>query len=616
MGHNLKYNWRHVLRLTTLCYLCFLPLKAIANIPVDANLYIFTVDATISDASASGSYQLPIPNTNFQLYWEEVGSEASNNSTDAVQITSANYTLDFESPGIYRIAIDPLNVISGSNDFDRFLINDSGDKAKLLTIEQWGTTAWSSMESAFEGASAFTGSVATDAPNLANVTSMSFMFSDTPVFTEVLGMGEWDTTSINDMYSTFAFASVAIPDTSSWNTSSVTDMGYMFESALLANPDTRYWDTGSVEYMDNMFRDATLANPDTSSWNTSLVSTMDNMFRGATSANPDTSQWDTSSVTYMDHMFRDATSANPDTSKWDTASVLDMGHMFEFATSANPNTSAWSTASVKYMDFMFYGATSADPDTRAWDTSALVRADSMFKDATQFSGAIDHLDMSKLTSAIEMLDGIRLSIANYDALLESLNVQTVQTSVQFSAGKSTYCEAETARTALISNHEWDITDGGLDCTAPTPAELLAEALLAEAAYNILETDDVDLSSAEDEAADSESDGVNDDVTILASPSTDTDTEELPAFLGTYADNNGLADYADAGNDELSAYSDTDAGDDGVSELGEANPLASGSSGCSVNSLNPKSGVDPLMPIFVIVALSWLILCRRATLKPQ
>jgi hypothetical protein len=74
------------------------------------------------------------------------------------------------------------------------LVKDSGDKAKLFTIEQWGTTAWSTMESAFEGASALTGSIAKDAPNLANVTSMGFMFSDTPVFVGAVGMGEWDTT--------------------------------------------------------------------------------------------------------------------------------------------------------------------------------------------------------------------------------------------------------------------------------------------------------------------------------------------------------------------------------------------------------------------------------------
>ena len=605
MGHILNNNWRHLLQLTTLCCVVFLPLKAVASIPVDANLYIFTVDATISDTSDTGSYQLPIPNTNYQLYWEEVGSEASNNSANAVQIKSVNHTLEFGSPGIYRIAIDPISVISGSNDFDRFLVNNSGDKAKLLTIEQWGTTAWSSMESAFEGASAFTGSIATDAPDLANVTSMGFMFSDTPVFVEAIGMGEWDTTSVKDMYSAFAFASIAIPDTGNWNTSSVTDMGYMFESAPLANPETRYWDTGSVEYMDNMFRDATLANPDTSRWNISSVSTLDNMFRGATSANPDTRQWDTSSVAYMDSMFRDATSANPDTSKWNTTSVLDMGHMFEFATSANPDTSAWITSSVKYMDFMFHGATSADPDTRAWDTSALIKTDSMFKDATQFSGAIDHLDMSNVTSAVGMFDGIRLSIANYDALLEAFNVQTVQPSVQFSAGKSTYCKAETARTALTSNHEWDITDGGFNCTAPTPAELLAEALLEDAANNNLISDNNGVSGVGNGASDRDSDSVDNGVAIHAGLSTGTDSDGLPAFLGAYADNDGLSDYPNK-----------DTGNNGVSKLAEANPLASGSSGCSVNSINPRSGVDPLIPIFVMVALSWLTLCRRDRLKPH
>jgi len=32
------------------------------------------------------------------------------------------------------------------------MVNEEGDKSKLLTVEQWGTTAWSSMANAFDGA--------------------------------------------------------------------------------------------------------------------------------------------------------------------------------------------------------------------------------------------------------------------------------------------------------------------------------------------------------------------------------------------------------------------------------------------------------------------------------
>ncbi|MFT4726650.1 MAG: hypothetical protein ACI9UN_001145, partial [Granulosicoccus sp.] len=95
MGRYLKTTIRRVVRLTILLCVVCLPLKVFANIPVDANLYIFTVDTSIRDASAPGFYRLPIPNENYQLYWEKVGNEASINSAGAVHVTRANHTLDF-----------------------------------------------------------------------------------------------------------------------------------------------------------------------------------------------------------------------------------------------------------------------------------------------------------------------------------------------------------------------------------------------------------------------------------------------------------------------------------------------------------------------------------------
>lgn len=778
MGHILTIDMRFTLRITLLLCVVSLPLKALANIPVDASLYIFTVDATRVDSSASGFYQLPTPNDNFQMYWEKVGNEASINSSGAIHVTNANHTIDFGSSGTYRIAIDAVNVPTGSNDFDRFLINNAGDKAKFLTIEQWGITPWSSMESSFQGASAFIGMNATDTPNLTNVTSMKFMFSETQEFTLVQGMGEWNTSSVTDMYALFKRASLANPDVSKWDTSSVTDMGYLFDSAKLANPDTRNWDTSSVTHMDNMFHGATSANPDTSQWDTSSVTDMGHMFDSATLATPDTRGWNTDSVMYMDYMFRGAVSANPNTSQWNTSLVVDMSRMFSGATSVDPDTSEWDTSSVIDMGSMFESATSANPDTSGWDTSEVVKANSMFKNATQFSGTIVHLDMSNVTSAIEMFAGTRLSIADYDALLNKLNLQTIQSSVEFSAGDSTYCEAETARNNLITKQGWIITDGGLDCTAPILAEVLEDSSLANGLNTDLDTDNDGLSDIQEGSADSDGDGVpdfrdldsdndgvkdsiefelstvnNDDSTTSVSLPRDTDgdgiadyrdgdsdndglfdvTESYGQFVdldgdgqwddfidennngfsddlefnplhiadtdedglidqldldsdadglsdllengGVDADNNGVLDdlvdingdgiddghtafplvIPDTDRDGLSDYLDTDSDNDGVSDLnesggedvdgdgradnltppasityshvdvilnqldpvtGQADPVSSGSSGCSVDGASSRSVFDPLLPSFVIVALSWIFIYRRAPLTTK
>jgi len=253
--------------------------RAIANVPDDSSLFIFTVDATFGDWTGAGSFQLPITNSNYQLYWEEVGNAGSNNSGGAVQIRAANHILSFGSSGIYRIGIDPINVSSGSSDFDTFRIAGAGDNEKLLDVEQWGTTTWARMDRAFQAASNLVGPSATDIPDFTNVTSLEYLFHG---------------------------AVLAEPVTTGWNTSSVTNMNSVFANARAADPDVSGWDTSSVTNMNGMFSLSAASNLDVSSWDTSLVTDMSYMFRFTGSANPDVSNWDTSSVTNMRYMFAQA----------------------------------------------------------------------------------------------------------------------------------------------------------------------------------------------------------------------------------------------------------------------------------------------------------------------
>jgi len=167
---------------------------------------------------------------------------------------------------------------------------------------------------------------------------------------------------------------------------------------------------------------------------------MPNMFAGATSANPATSGWDTSSVTSMNEMFYGTPLANPDVSGWDTSAVTNMNGMFHGATLANPQVTGWDTSKVTNMIAMFSGATSFDRDLGTWDVSSLTNASSMF-------------------------DGVTLSTAHYESLLIGWNAQTLHSGVTFSGGNSTYCSppAVDARSQMISNDSWAISDGGRHC---------------------------------------------------------------------------------------------------------------------------------------------------------
>ena len=334
--------------------------------------------------------------------------DCNNDSTPEATAQTGNYTCNYASAGTYTIRI--IDNAGDGTGFPHYH-NYYDDREKLLSIEQWGTGKWNSMNNSFYSAINVVIN-ATDVPDLSNVKNMSAMF--------------YGATSAN-------------PDVSNWNTSSVEDMSHMFDSADSANPDVSNWNTSSVTTMFGMFQVTTSANPDVSHWDTSHVTNMGNMFYAATSANPDVSNWDTSSVKEMTSMFAIATSANPDVSNWDTSSVIAMNSMFSEATSANPDVSHWDTSKVSYMDSMFLSATSANPDVSNWN-------------------------ISSLTDASYMFDNSALSTINYDALLIAWNSQTHKSDGLFSANGIHYCKGEIARQNLIDADNWIISDAGKQCT--------------------------------------------------------------------------------------------------------------------------------------------------------
>jgi len=80
---------------------------------------------------------------------------------------TGSVTHDFGVTGTYTIRI------RGSYDSIKFA--NGGDKAKILSVDQWGTNAWTTMTLAFWGAGNLL-MPATDTPDFSSVTSMRLMF--------------------------------------------------------------------------------------------------------------------------------------------------------------------------------------------------------------------------------------------------------------------------------------------------------------------------------------------------------------------------------------------------------------------------------------------------------
>ena len=342
---------------------------------------------TIPVGGATGSYDID---------WGDGSSDTG---------VSGDISHTYASAGDYQIRI--------SGDFTRISMADSGPSAKKLkSIDQWGDMQWTSMNSAFMGASSMTYN-ATDAPDLSGVSDMSRMFRGATYFDG--NLSNWDTSSVKRMGGMFRDAYFFNGDISNWDTSSVIRMSNMFFHTSF-NGDISNWDTSSVIRMDGMFRDAIFFNGDISNWDTSGVTDMSYMFFH-TSFNGDISNWDTSSVTTMRHMFSGATSFNGDISGWDTSSVTDMRDMFNYARSFNQGLSGWNTSSVTDTSYMFYRATYFNGDISGWDTSSVTNMAYMFTSNFYFNGDISNWDTSNvrdMSSMFRHATSFNGDISNWD----------------------------------------------------------------------------------------------------------------------------------------------------------------------------------------------------------
>lgn len=338
----------------------------------------------------------PLFRYNYQVDWGD--------GTTDLNVTG-NITHTYADAGTYTIVI--------TEDFPQLYFQGQ-DAEKLLSIEQWGSQQWLSMENAFNGCINLELN-ASDRPDLSQVKSMQGMFTNAAVFN-----GELD----------------------SWDVSSVTNMQGLFQNASAFNGDLASWDVSSVTNMANMFQNASVFNSDLNAWNVSSVTNMQSMFLSASAFNSNIRFWDVSSVRNMQGMFDSAALFNGDLSAWDVSSVTNMGYMFSDAVIFNQDLSAWNVSSVTGMIEMFRNASAFNSDLSAWNVSAVANMFGMFA-------------------------GVTLSTANYDALLMGWAAQNLQNNVPFHGGNSLYSiEAQNARNTLAEIFSWRITDGGPSLAAP------------------------------------------------------------------------------------------------------------------------------------------------------
>ena len=428
-----------------------------------ADDFVTTWDTTNPGTSAANQITIPANGT-YDVDWD------GDNIFDEFGL-SGTQTHTYGVSGIYTVRV---LFTSGTGSLG-FL--DGGDKDKILSIEQWGTTPWASGSGAFQGCSNLVDN-AVDIPDLSVALNLNFFFQDTTAYTGAATIGTWNVSNVTDMASFFN-GSAFNQDISNWDVSSVQNMNSMFRDTPF-NQDISNWNTSSVTSMNSTFR-GTPFNQDIntktspSRWDVSNVNDMTNMFRGATSFNQDISNWNTSMVTTMNSMFNGAIAFNQDIGNWDMTSLTNVVQMFANATSFNQDISSkggeiWDMSGVSDLSGMFTSATSFNQDISNWDTSNVTIMFGTFGLTTAFDQNLGAWNVTSLSNATQMFAGVTLNTPNYDALLVGWEAQVLNGGVTFDGGSSLYCAVTEHGNIDNAPNNWNVTDGGLDpaCTPANP----------------------------------------------------------------------------------------------------------------------------------------------------
>ncbi|MEQ9168413.1 MAG: BspA family leucine-rich repeat surface protein [Fulvivirga sp.] len=252
------------------------------SVNVDGNTATSTDDFTITTSqnfitqwnlatAGSGATQLSFGTATsgtVNYAWQEIspGSATGSGSWSGSTLTITG----LPAGATIRLQIDPTN-------FQRIIINNGTDRNRLTQVEQWGSAAWTSMQTAFRSCVNLQ-ITAIDIPDLSGVTNISQMFQGCSVLNSPSNINGWNTATVTNMSNLFADAVAFNQNIGAWNTAAVTNMAGMFMGALMFNQNISTWNTSAVTNMNSMFYSAYRFNQNIGGWNTSAVTNMSSMF--------------------------------------------------------------------------------------------------------------------------------------------------------------------------------------------------------------------------------------------------------------------------------------------------------------------------------------------------
>ena len=407
-----------------------------------------------NNAGVTGSTSIGIPTTgsgyDCRIFWGD-------GTVTIHQGTPGRIDHDYRNAGTYQVKIEGT--------FPRIYFNNSGDKLKILSIDNWGFIKWTSMASAFYGCGL--NGTYTDSPDLSICTDLSNMFNGCSGF-------NWTLNTFNAPVATTA--SQMIYGCTIFNQSlrgmklpKVTTVASMLMGCIAFNNAVDI-NMPSVTNMSAMLRyDVAFNDSSVNNWNLTNVQNLNVLFYGCVNFNQSLSNWNITNVTDISGLFISCSKFNQSLSNFNTAKCITMLQMFDGCTDFNQSVSNFNTSLVTNMSNMFKNCTAFNQDISNFNTIKVTDMSNMFLNCTSFKQSLAAFVQNGITAGsgmIDLLKGCDINATgtttNYDNTLISWAATTTKNTITFNGGNSKYSVAngQAPRDHLTVTHSWTITDGG------------------------------------------------------------------------------------------------------------------------------------------------------------
>ena len=393
----------------------------------------------------SWNYEITIP-TDPDL---EYNYSLQLNDNTIIHNITGNHTITFGTAGPHTIKIwgqfPAIQMAQNATE---------NSEVKLRSIEQWGDIQWETMRMAFAGCENLIIN-ATDAPDLSQVTDMSYMFYQASEINTSLN--HWDVSNVINMEALFYGTLAFNQPLNNWDVSNVTNMNTMLGYSAFNQP-INTWDVSNVTSMSGTFALNIFFNQPLDNWDVSSVTDMTGMFNGTRHFKQPIDNWDVSNVTLMEYMFADAGSFNQPINSWDVSNVTNMGSMFAAAISFNKPLNNWDVSSVTNAKHMFMGALEFNQPLSNWNTENITDMSYMLYDAYLFDQSLTSWTFDPAVDLTGFIAFSGMGVQNYDGLLYKF-VQLGYPDKNLGADLLQYCDVTShqyLKNTLGWTIEWDM----------------------------------------------------------------------------------------------------------------------------------------------------------------